>query len=83
MNALLETLLEITVSSGIIWAALMASKRPGRNWLSPRAHPLLWLILIAGLVLPVTFETGVHLVRMPQKLAAVELTSHRLASRQS
>ena len=66
MRSILIFLAEVSVSAGIIWAATMTLKRTLRGHLSPRAHLAVWLVLIARLVLPVTFETGLHFSWLPQ-----------------
>ncbi|MBD5559321.1 MAG: hypothetical protein HDQ87_03025, partial [Clostridia bacterium] len=65
MNDTAAMLLQILLSSGVIWAAIMLFKRCFRSRLSPRAHLALWLILVVRLVVPFTLDTGVHLITVP------------------
>ena len=61
----LNTLLEITVYSGILFSAIMLLKRCFRNRMSPFLHFAVWGLLIARLLIPVTLESSVHLIVIP------------------
>ncbi len=63
--AVLNTLLEITIYSGIIFAATMLLKKCFKNKLSPRLHYLVWLVLILRLMLPVTLNSPIHFFSVP------------------
>lgn len=71
MDNLLKVLLEITVYSGIIFCALMLFKKAFKQKMSPALQSILWLLLIARLILPVTFESTVKLIRIPDAQDAV------------
>ncbi len=62
---LLTALLEITIYSGIIFAATMLLKKCFKNKLSPRLHYLVWLVLVLRLMLPVTLNSPIHFFSAP------------------
>lgn len=64
---ILNALLEITIYSGVIFAVVMLFKKLLRDRISPALHLGIWLILIIRLVMPVTFESAVHFITMPQE----------------
>lgn len=65
MMKTLETLLEITVYSGILYGSIMLVKRVFKDKMSPFLHFALWGLLLARLMLPVTFESSVRLIVLP------------------
>ena len=58
--AILDTLLEITVYSALLFAAIALFKLIFKSKLSPLLHFVVWFILIARLCLPITLESGYH-----------------------
>ncbi len=65
MREILQTLLEVTVYSGIIFAAIMLLKRIFKNKMSPMLHLWIWVLLLARLVLPMTFDSALRLFVLP------------------
>ena len=61
----LNILLEITIYSGILFCAIMLLKRCFKNKMSPFLHLVIWGLLIARLLIPVTLESSVHLFVIP------------------
>jgi len=66
-------LAEITIYSAVIFTAILLLRLVFRKKLSPALKYALWLVLIARLLLPVTFESGVRLPSLPEteSIAAV------------
>lgn len=65
MSSPLRTLLEITAASGVIWAAIMLFKKAFKTRMSASAHLVVWIVFLARLLVPATFETGIHFVTLP------------------
>lgn len=63
--AVIETLLEITIYSTVIFAVIMLIKTFFRNKMSPFLHFALWSLFLIRLILPVTIESSVHLITLP------------------
>ncbi len=63
--AILETLLEITIYSAVIFAAIMLFKKVTRGKLSPVLSFAIWFLLIARLCLPVTIHSGFSFITLP------------------
>ncbi len=67
---ILSTLLEISVYSAVIFAALMLFKKLNRGKLSPVLSFMLWFILLARLCIPVTLESGLSVFVIPDSAPA-------------
>ncbi len=67
---ILATLGEITVYSAIIFAILMLFKKVFNKKLSPLMHYVLWGLLIARLVVPITLDSQIKFITIPQKEVA-------------
>ena len=65
----LNILLEITLYSGILFCAIMLLKRLFKNRMSPFMHFVVWGLLIARLLIPVTLESSVHLFVIPAEIS--------------
>lgn len=65
MVMILSRLLEITVYSAVLLAAILAVKAVFRNKMSPAMHYIVWFLLIARLCIPVTIDSGLRLVTIP------------------
>ena len=63
----LNFLLEITIYSGILFCAIMLLKWCFKNRMSPFLHFVIWGLLIARLLIPVTLESAVHLFVIPNE----------------
>jgi beta-lactamase regulating signal transducer with metallopeptidase domain len=61
----LNVLLEITVYSGILFCTILLLKLCFKNRMSPFLHLLVWGLLLARLLLPVTLESTVHIIVLP------------------
>lgn len=59
---LLNTLFEITIYSAVLFAAVTGFKLAFKNKLSPALHFTLWFLVITRLCIPVTIESGFHLL---------------------
>ena len=62
---LFDTLLEISIYASVIVLAILLVRRLFRRWLSPALNYALWFVLIARLLLPVTFDGAVRLFTLP------------------
>lgn len=62
---IINTLLEISIYSGVIFIVTMLLKKVFRRSMSPRLHFAVWLVLIARLMLPVTIDSGFHVFTVP------------------
>lgn len=78
MNAVLRTLVEVTVASGILWAATTLLKKGCSSRLSPAAHLLVWTALLVRLAIPLPIEDGLYApVLRAMGTDAVEFSSPR------
>lgn len=68
----LETLLEITLYSAVIFGLVAAVKAIFKKKLSPMLHYAVWALLVLRLILPVTLESPVHLITLPAQEKTVE-----------
>lgn len=67
---ILNRLLEISVYSAVLFLAIMAIKKSLKNKLSPILHFLIWFLLIARLCIPVTIDSGLKLIVLPESIPA-------------
>jgi beta-lactamase regulating signal transducer with metallopeptidase domain len=63
---ILTRLLEITVYSAVLFLAVLLARLLLRRWLSPALKYALWFIVLLRLIVPVTLESGFHLISLPQ-----------------
>ena len=68
--SLFNTLLEISIYAAVIVLGILLVRVLFRRWLSPALNYALWFLLIARLLLPVTFDSGVRLFTLPDEVAA-------------
>lgn len=69
---ILSVLLEITVYSAVIFAAIVLFKRLLKDKMSPVLHLAVWLMLIIRLLLPVTFDASVYFIRIPGEIVQID-----------
>ncbi len=62
---ILNTFLEITVYSGIIFVVTMLLKKLCKNSMSPWLHYTVWFVLVIRLMLPFTLESTFHVFSLP------------------
>lgn len=72
MNAVLSTLLEVTLYSSILYFVIILFKRIFRSHLSIWMHYALWGLFVLRLLVPVTFESGVRLITLPASTAGAQ-----------
>ena len=63
---ILTRLLEITVYSAVLLLAVLLARLLLRRWLSTALKYALWFIVLVRLIVPVTLESGYHLISLPQ-----------------
>jgi len=61
-----NVLLEITVYSGLIYCFIMLFKKILSNKVSPFLYFLIWFLLIARLLVPVTFDSNFSFIVIPE-----------------
>lgn len=61
MNSIVRNLLEITVSSSIMILIVLSVKAVFGNKIHGKMMSFLWLMVLARLLLPITFESPVHI----------------------
>lgn len=66
-TAILRGLLEITIYSAALFLGVLLFRRALYKWLSPALRYALWFLVILRLIVPVTFESSVHLITLPQE----------------
>ncbi len=76
MNAILRILLEITIFSIVLYAAIMLFKRLFRRHISPVLGYAVWVLLILRLMIPVTIDSETKLFVIPEAATApIQTTS--------
>lgn len=63
---ILNRLLEISIYSVILFLAVMAIKKIFKNKMSPTLHFVIWALLIARLCIPITIDSGLKLIVIPE-----------------
>lgn len=71
---ILTRLLEITIYSAVLLLAVLLARLLLRRWLSPALKYALWFIVLLRLMVPVTLESGYHLISLPQSQAPIVVT---------
>ena len=66
MAVLLDTLLEITLYSGILFLVILVFKKIFHKHMSASLNYLVWMLLIVRLLTPVTIDSGLKLVVIPE-----------------
>ncbi len=72
---LLRTLLEITIYSAALFAAILLFKALLKKHASPVLLYAVWFLLLARLLAPVTFDTGFHLFTRPAGTPATDVSA--------
>ena len=80
MTGIINTLLEITVYSAVLFAAILIFQRLLRRRISAAMHLTVWALLILRLIVPVTVESGWHLFTVPQQTVQSEQAEAILGS---
>ncbi len=85
MNTIINALLEITVFSAVLYGAILLFQRVFRKHISAALNYAVWALLILRLVIPATFDSGLHLFIIPDesKQAVYETVSNDNAPPQS
>lgn len=68
--SLFNTLLEVSIYAAVIVLGILLVRFLFRRWLSPALNYALWFLLIARLLLPVTFDSGVRLFTLSDAVVA-------------
>ena len=79
---MINTLMEITIYSAVIFGMLVVLKRCLGKRMSPGLHYALWFVLVARLMLPVTMDTGFHLFTLPDNAPAISVSAMDVQSQQ-
>ncbi len=72
---LLSTLLEITVYSAALFAAILVFRALLKRHASPVLMYTIWFLLIARLLVPITFDAGFHLFTKPVGAPATDVSA--------
>ncbi|MDD2502250.1 MAG: M56 family metallopeptidase [Clostridia bacterium] len=64
---ILNILLEISIYSLVLFCAIMLLKHFFKDKMSPFLHFAIWGLLIARLLIPITFESSIQLIVLPDK----------------
>ena len=67
---IINRLLEISVYSVILFMAILVFKKTFKHKMSPALHFTVWFLLIARLCIPVTIDSGLKLVVIPEQTSA-------------
>ena len=74
MAALLNTLLEITVYSSILFLVIFTFKKVFHKHISALMNYLVWMLLVVRLLMPVTIDSNIRLIVIPEDTAPVVQT---------
>ena len=80
---ILNRLLEISIYSVILFLAIIGIKRVFKNKMSPALHFVIWFLLIARLCVPVTIDSGLRLIVIPETPAPQTTTQTQGAAADS
>ena len=76
MTNVLSTLLDITLFSAILFAAILIFQRLARRRISAALNYAVWALLILRLLIPVTLDSGWHLFTVPQQTSQTVQTQN-------
>lgn len=76
---ILNTLLEITIYSAVIYAVVMLIKKLLGKKLSPALHYAIWALLVIRLMMPFTVDSGIQLIQIPGQQAPAQQTAQQQA----
>ena len=71
MESIMQTLLEITIYSAVIFAGILLLKGLCGKKMSPILHYALWLVLLLRLVIPTTIDSGFSVFTLPENAAPI------------
>ncbi len=74
MAALLNTLLETTVYSGILFLVIFIFKKVFRKHISASLNYAVWMLLVVRLLIPITIDSNIRLIVIPEGTVAVAQT---------
>ena len=64
-EAILVRAIEITAFSAAIFLMVLLFRGVMKRWLSARTRYLMWFLVVLRLLVPVTWESGVHFITLP------------------
>ncbi len=79
MTTILTALLDITLFSAIIFAAILIFQRLFRRRISAALNCAVWTLLLLRLIVPVTLDSGWHLFTVPQSVPTSALQETALS----
>ena len=71
MDALLNTLLEITVYVGLLFFVILIFKRVFHKHISASLNYMVWILLVVRLLMPVTIDSSIRLFVIPEETEPV------------
>ena len=71
----LQTLLEITIYSAALFVLIILFRALLKKHMSPVLLYSVWFLLIARLLVPVTWDAGLHILSAPAQTQAVDVTA--------
>lgn len=80
MAALLNTLLEITVYSGLLILVILIFKKVFHKHISASLNYMVWMLLIVRLLVPVTIDSSFRLIVIPENTTQVVQTETAASS---
>jgi beta-lactamase regulating signal transducer with metallopeptidase domain len=80
MSALINTLLEITVYSAILFLVIILFKKVFHKRISASLNYMVWLLLVVRLLMPFTVDSGIRLFVIPEDKAPAVHTGTEGAS---
>lgn len=80
MTGVLNSLLQITAYSAILFAAILLFQRLLRRRISAALNYAVWALLLLRLIVPVTIDSEWHLFTMPQQAAQTMQTQEPIAA---
>lgn len=67
---IINRLFEISIYSAVLYLAILVIKKTCKNKMSPALHFIIWFLLIARLCVPVTIDSGLQLIVIPNPASA-------------
>ena len=71
----LQTLLEITIYSAALFVLIILFRALLKKHMSPVLLYSFWFLLIARLLVPVTWDAGFHILSAPAQMQAVDVSA--------
>lgn len=69
---ILNVLMLISIYSGVIFLVIMVFKKAFNKKISPMMHYYVWFILIARLLIPLTIDSGINLIVIPESSPIIQ-----------